>query len=95
MNEYKTEKILAACFTEKYVNYIRSGSKSRDIKGHAHSLKVFSHSMNNPPNSSPVPGKEHTSLCFLRGNGEGFDCVSNREFSCTADFEGKRKRTED
>lgn len=38
--------------------------------------------------------------CFLRGNGRGFDCVSNREFSCTADFEsegveGKRKRLED
>lgn len=46
MNEYKTVKLLAAHFTENYVDYIRSGNKSRGIKRHAHSLKVFIHSMN-------------------------------------------------
>lgn len=51
MNGYKTVKLLAAYFTENCVNYIRSGNKPRGIKGQAHSLKVFSHSMNNPPNS--------------------------------------------
>lgn len=33
MNGYKTVKLLATCFTENCLNYIRPGNKSRGIKG--------------------------------------------------------------
>lgn len=42
MTEYKTVKLLATDFTEKYLNDLRSSNKSRE--GH----KKFSQNMNSP-----------------------------------------------
>lgn len=73
------------------MNYIRSGYKSRGKHIPWRFLVIVWIILQ----TAYMPRKEHASLCFLRGNGRDFDCASNREFSCTADFEGKRKRTED